>query len=188
MSALASISRENIMEPSSSNALHLDAKAPVAQILGRLAQLQLDWDDDWCGTPPKHFPPKKRQFEGLEEVFDASLRLTPALQAAQRQLGVALQLFRAGQQLQGLKGPIGETGNAMTRSAISYFGDGYCGSVPLSVLIQLLLKHPPPPPPDWLSDTLFEVAQIRLAAQMEGGAGEALQRAGVKSISQRFGY
>jgi len=174
------------MDPSATHGI--DARLQASQLLGRLAQMQLDWDDDWCGTPPKHFPPKKHLLDDLGDLVDATSRLTPALQAAQQQLGVALQLHRAGQQLQALKGPAAETGQAMMRSAAAYFGDGYCGSVPLSVLIQLLLKHPPPPPPEWLRDTLFEVQQIRLAAQMDGSAGEALQRAAVKSIGQRFGY
>lgn len=169
----------------------LDTRQLHAEALGRLAQLQADWEGDWCGTPPKRFPPKKHHFEGLEEVFDGSLRWTPALQATQMQLNVALNLFRAGQQLAGMKGPVGETGQAMTRSAVAYFGDGYCGSVPLSVLIQILLrggKNPPPPPPDWLRETLFDAQQIRLAARMDGNAGSAIQQAAVQSISQRFGF
>ena len=179
------------MDTSTTAASGPEGRQLHAEALGRLAQLQSDWEGDWCGTPPKRFPPRKHHFEGLEEVFDSSLRWTPALQATQMQLGVALSLFRAGQQLSGLKGPAGETGQAMTRSATAYFGDGYCGSVPLSVLIQLLLKggnHPPPPPPDWLRETLFEVQQIRLAARMDGGAASAIQQAAVQSISQRFGF
>jgi hypothetical protein len=171
-----------------SAALGNDIRLQYAQSLTRLAQLRLDWDDDWCGTPPKKFPPKKHHFEGLEDIFNQTTRWTPALQATHMQLGVALNLFRAGQQLQAMKGPAAETGQAMTRSAVAYFGDGYCGSVPLSVLIQLLLKNPPPPPPDWLRETMFDVQQVRLAAQMDGAVGSAIQQAAVQSISQRFGY
>lgn len=176
------------MNTSTTVASGLEGRQLHADALGRLAQLQADWEGDWCGTPPKRFPPKKHHFDGLEEILDGSLRWTPALQATHMQLGVALSLFRAGQQLAGMKGPVGETGQAMTRSATMYFGDGYCGSVPLSVLIQLLLKNPPPPPPDWLRETMFDVQQIRLAARMDGSMGSAVQQAAVQSIGQRFGY
>lgn len=179
------------MNTSTTAASGLDGRQLHAEALGRLAQLHADWEGDWCGTPPKRFPPKKHHFEGLEEVFDGSLRWTPALQATQMQLNVALNLYRAGQQLAGMKGPVGETGQAMTRSAVMYFGDGYCGSVPLSVLIQILLhggKNPPPPPPDWLRETMFDVQQIRLAARMDGNAGSAIQQAAVQSITQRFSF
>ena len=61
-----------------SAALGNDIRLQYAQSLTRLAQLRLDWDDDWCGTPPKKFPPKKHHFEGLEDIFNQTTRWTPA--------------------------------------------------------------------------------------------------------------
>jgi hypothetical protein len=65
--------------------------------------------------------------------------------------------------------------------------DDWCGSVPLSVLIAWLLHHnPPPPQPWWLEEISQSVAQLNLAARMEGSVGGAVQHAAMGMLKQQM--
>ena len=141
-------------------------------------------DDPWCGTRPPHWPPLPPRRGSLEELVTtafAAVELNPQPLPPRRVPAVAallqqVRLFQIGQQLEALRGAPAELGGQMSSLASDAF-DGTCGSVPLSVLLQILLHHPPPPPPPWLQDIEQAALQARLAARMEGATGAPLQQA-----------
>ena len=156
----------------------------------------LDDDDDWCPTPP-HWPPRPPRWGSLEElasrpmagfrVADAELNPQPIPPGAARlvaALGQQVRLYQIGRGLEAVRGAPGELGAEMARVASSAFDDT-CGTVPLTVLIQLLLRHPPPPPP-WLREMEAVAVQVALAARMEGASGAPMQEAGMAMLRERL--
>lgn len=152
-------------------------------------------DDPWCGTRPPHWPPLPPRLGSLEEIISAAslaerVSLNPQplpprsaqITAIQQQV----RLFQLGESLQALRGAPADIGGQMSALASDAF-DGTCGSVPLSVLIQILLHHPPPPPAPWLQDIEQAAMQTRLSARMEGSTGASLQHAAIGMLKSQLG-
>ena len=152
-------------------------------------------DDPYCGTRPPHWPGGPLRLGSIEEIiatrFNAvELNPQPLPPIADRTAAaVALQqvrLYQLGQSLQMHGGAAAELGGQMSTFASDMFDD-WCGSVPLSVLIAWLLHHnPPPPQPWWLEEISQSVAQLNLAARMEGSVGGAVQHAAIGMLKQQM--
>ena len=151
-------------------------------------------DDPYCGTRPPHWPGGPLRLGSIEEIiatrFDAvELNPQPLPPKARAATAVAFQqvrLYQLGQSLQAHGGAAAEMGGQMSAFASDMFDD-WCGSVPLSVLIAWLLHHnPPPPQPWWLEEISQSVAQLNLAARMEGSVGGAVQHAAMGMLKQQM--
>ena len=141
-------------------------------------------DDPYCGTRPPHWPGGPIKLGSLGDILQSRLsavEINPQpLPPGERQAAaVAFQqvrLFQLGQSLQTRGGAVAEIGGRLSGFASEMF-DGWCGTVPLSVLLNWLLHHNPPPPPPWLDDISQVVTQLNLASRMEGNVGGAVQNA-----------
>jgi len=152
-------------------------------------------DDPYCGTKPPHWPGGPLRPGTIQEIISSreaavALNPQPLPPIARDAAAVAFQqvrLYQLGQSLQARGGAVAEMGGQLTSFASETF-DGWCGSVPLSVLIAWLLHHnPPPPPPQWLDDISQVVGQLNLAARMEGNVGGAIQHAALSALKEQLG-
>ena len=151
-------------------------------------------DDSYCGTRPPHWPGGPIKLGSLADILQSRLSavaLNPQpLPPGERQaVAVAFQqvrLFQLGHSLQARGGAVAEMGGKLSGFASEMF-DGWCGSVPLSVLLNWLLHHNPPPPPPWLDDISQVVTQLNLASRMEGNVGGAIQNAALGALKEQIG-
>ncbi|MEM5383259.1 hypothetical protein VSR68_06600 [Paraburkholderia phymatum] len=132
-------------------------------------------DGPWCGTkPPGRRPvPQPHPTAFALKVFEQRPQpemVSPELVASMWQ---SIQLFQAGQRLEGLEGDIRELGSTVARAA-SVFFDDQCGSVPWSVILYWLLHNPPPPPPPWLQLVTDSVSMVSIAAKIGGALGSQM--------------
>jgi hypothetical protein len=91
-------------------------------------------------------------------------------------------MFQLGQQIKG------DAGGLMMSAAQEYFDD-WCGTVPLSVLLQIILHGPPPPPDPWL-DRLTYLGNTLIFAQLSeqeqlGAAASRQLIAGLKTVQRQ---
>jgi len=125
-----------------------------------------------CGTkPPGYHPPRPH----LEIALSRATEPDPSPWRVDERQAIfwqSIQLHQVGQRLEQVKGNVGEVGGQVTASAESLF-EGWCGSVPWSVLLQWLLHHPPPPPP-WLHQILSASVTLELATKAGGDFGKSL--------------
>ena len=148
-----------------------------------LAMLKRIVDDGpWCGTKPPGHPPR-RVLESLLRNSDvAALNpqpLPPGPPELSAYLWQAVRLYQLGQLVADSKAA-GNVAEGLGSAAESLFDD-YCGTVPISVLIQWLLHHPPPPPP-WLDVISQAVGTILVATKVTGDLGKQLQGAAASVI------
>ncbi len=149
-------------------------------------------DGPWCGTrSPGRHPPRPGQLEMLlrRSLDDVSLNPQPLPPGPPPELAAFLwqsvRLYQLGEIASNAK-VSGNVAEAMTGEAQRIFDD-YCGSVPLSVLIQWLLHHPPPPPPPWLDIVSQAVTHVLIASKISGEAGKQMQGAAVQVIQGEIG-
>ena len=121
----------------------------------------------WCGTVPlRPWPPHPPHFlpGGIKEPSNPRYSMFGPhpepwdLANVRAGLSSSIRMFQFGQQIEG------DTGRLMTSAAQEYFDD-WCGTVPLSVLLQIILHGPPPPPDPWL-DRLIYLANTVILAQL----------------------
>jgi hypothetical protein len=127
---------------------------------------QLLEDEPWCGTKPR--PPHPHPHAEALEAAAAPSYATRALVSAAYD---AVRLYQLGHMVGGaVKDPLSEGAAALF--------DEYCGTVPLSELIRLMLRWPPPPPSPWTR--VAESLALRYA-------GEALAHVGDKPLAPAKG-
>lgn len=150
-----------------------------------LAKLVLLADDiPWCGTRPPRPPlpghiPTLFSIRGESELNPQPL---PPLEiAAAAWQSVALTQFAQA----AADAKAGGAAEMLNQRAAALF-DEWCGTVPLSVLIQLL-RHPPPPPPPWLSIAGQAAGLAVVGARMGGDLGKQLQSAAEGMIKEQLG-
>ena len=141
-------------------------------------------DGPWCGTKPPGHPPRPGLLESLirRSVNEVALNPQPEPPAPEitAYLWQSVQLYQLGQIAAGAK-VSGNLAEALTGAAETIFDD-YCGTVPISVLIQWLLHHRPPPPPPWLDVIAQSVTTVLVATKLGGDIGKQLQGAAVSVI------
>jgi hypothetical protein len=148
-------------------------------------------DDPWCGTRPPHWPPRPHKLlseELVTSIEAVTLNPQPLPPRSSLASTVALQqvrLFQTGRAIERLGGAAADAGAQLMSFSSSVFDD-YCGTVPLSVLIQWLLHHNPPPPPPWLDEITQIAAQLTVASKMEGASGAAMQQACLSLLKDRI--
>ncbi len=151
-------------------------------------------DDPYCGTRPPHWPGGPLRPGSLADILQSRLAsveinpqpLPPAERSAAAIAFQQVRLFQLGLTLQARTGAAAEIGGQISGFASQVFDD-FCGSVPLSVLINWLLHHNPPPPPPWLDDISQVVSQLNLATRMEGSVGGAVQHAAISVLKEQLG-
>ncbi|MEP6501804.1 MAG: hypothetical protein ABJD97_00610 [Betaproteobacteria bacterium] len=151
-------------------------------------------DDYYCGTRPPHWPGGPLKLGSLEDILwsrRAAVELNPQpLPPVERhavaQVFQQVRLYQLGQALQARGGIVAEMGGQLSGFAAEMF-DGWCGTVPLSVLLNWLLHHNPPPPPPWLDDITQIVTQLNLSTRMEGNVGGAIQHAALGALKEHIG-
>ena len=150
-------------------------------------------DDPYCGTRPPHWPGGPLRPGSIQEIIatqfeSIELNPQPLPPLSRDAAAVAFQqvrLYQLGQSLQKHGGAAAEVGGQMSSFASEVFDD-WCGTVPLSVLIALLLRNPPPPPPPWLDDISQVVSQLNVAARMEGNVGGVVQHAALGLLKEQL--
>jgi hypothetical protein len=140
-------------------------------------------DGPWCGTKPPGHPPRL-VLETLLRHNGDTVALNPQPEPPGRPelsayLWQAVRLYQLGQ-IAGSAKAAGNVAEALTGAAETLFDD-WCGTVPISVLIQWLLHHPPPPPP-WLDVISQAVGTVLVATKAGGDLGKQLQGAAVSVI------
>ncbi len=145
-------------------------------------------DGPWCGTRPPGHPPRPHFETFLRHSADAAALnpqpLPPGPPELSAYLWQAVRLYQLGQLVAGSKAA-GNVAEGLGSAAESLFDD-YCGTVPISVLIQWLLHHPPPPPP-WLDVISQAVGTILVATKVAGDLGKQLQGAAAAVIQGELG-
>lgn len=91
-------------------------------------------------------------------------------------LYAAIALSQAAQRLGGAEG-----GQIETFAQAMY--DDYCGTVPFSELLWILLHIPPPPPDPWLREFLYAVDAMQFANALPAAQKEAFAGTAKKVIS-----
>jgi len=148
-------------------------------------------DGPWCGTKPPGHPPRPGQLDSLLRRSADQVALNPQPlppgppPEITAYLWQSVQLFQLGQVASGAK-VSGNLAEALTGAAETIFDD-YCGTVPISVLIQWLLHHPPPPPPPWLDVISQAVSTALVASKLTGDLGKQLHGAAVSVIQGEIG-
>jgi hypothetical protein len=143
-------------------------------------------DGPWCGTKPPGHPPRPGHLESFlrRSVDQVALNPQPLPPGPPPEIAAYLwqsvQLYQLGQIAAGAK-VSGNLAEALTGAAETIFDD-YCGTVPISVLIQWLLHHPPPPPPPWLDVISQSVTTALVATKLGGDLGKQLHGAAVSVI------
>jgi hypothetical protein len=142
-------------------------------------------DGPWCGTRPPGHPPRPGHLDALRHITgEASLNPQPIPPGAPSEivayLWQSVRLYQLGEISASAK-VSGNLAEALTNAAETIFDD-YCGTVPISVLIQWLLHHPPPPPPPWLDVISQSVGTALVATKLGGDLGKQLQGAAVSVI------
>jgi hypothetical protein len=146
-------------------------------------------DGPWCGTKPPGHPPRPHLESlvrnSLDQVALNPQPLPPGPPELTAYLWQSVQLYQLGQIASGAK-VAGNLGDALTGEATRIFDDT-CGNVPLSVLLQWLLRHPPPPPPPWLEVISQAVSTVLIASKLGGDLGKQLHGAAVAVIQGEIG-
>jgi hypothetical protein len=146
-------------------------------------------DDPICGTgyPGKH-PPRPGQIENLMRASFDLMALNPQPIPPGTEmyaiLWQATRLYQLGQIVSAAK-VSGNLGESLTRSANQLFDD-YCGTIPRSVLLKIIIGHPPPPPPPWLDIVSQAVSTVLIANKAGGEIGKSLQGAAVSVIQNEL--
>jgi hypothetical protein len=139
-------------------------------------------DGPWCGTKPPGHPPRFNLETLLRQGDPAALNpqpIPPGAPELSAYLWQAVRLYQLGQLVAGSKAA-GNVAEGLGGAAEMIFDD-YCGTVPISVLIAWLLRHPPPPPP-WLDVISQAVGTILVATKITGDLGKQLQGAAASVI------
>jgi hypothetical protein len=142
-------------------------------------------DGPWCGTKPPGHPPRHHLEALLRQSGDTVALnpqpLPPGPPELAAYLWQSVRLYQLGQITASAK-VSGNLAEGLTSAAETIFDD-YCGTVPISVLLQWLLHHrPPPPPPPWLDVISQAVSTVLVATKVGGDFGKQLQGAAVSVI------